>query len=119
MPEFELPEIPAAIIAVLGLVTPWLLALVNQPHWSPLVKRLIAVAGSVVLSLAVLVWYYAWAGDPWPAWPQLVLLGLLVSQATYALIAQPSAKALEQKTSREVPIFNSGGSADSDQSDTP
>ena len=42
MPEFELPEIPAAIIAVLGLVTPWLLALVNQPHWSPLVKRLIA-----------------------------------------------------------------------------
>lgn len=99
-PELELPEIPAFVLVVVNLFAPYIIALVNQPSWSPNAKRLISVAGSLILSVVALGIYYAASGEPIPAWWVLLLLGVLVSQATYSLIAKPlGAKVLEEATS--------------------
>lgn len=100
--EFELPAIPAAIVTIIGVLTPYLVALVNSPRWSTGQKRVVAVVGSLVLTGVSLAIYYASSGEPIPDWWQLLLLGLVVSQAIYALLAKPTAKALETATSKHA-----------------
>lgn len=96
----ELPTLPAGLVAVLGLLTPYAIALLSNPKWSPAAHRLMAVAVSLLVSVAAIFLYYGASEEPVPSLWQLILLGLLVSQAAYALIAKPSAKALETRTSR-------------------
>ena len=98
----ELPTLPAGLVAVLGLLTPYAIALLSNPKWSPSAHRLIAVAVSFIVSVAALFLYYGASGEPVPSLWQLLLLGLLVSQAAYALIMKPSAKSLEARTSGPI-----------------
>lgn len=100
--DIELPTAPAGVVTIIALLAPYLIALVNHPRWTPGWKRLMSVAGSVILTVAGLVGYYAITREPVPDIPQLLLLGLVVSQASFALIAKPTAKRLERATSREL-----------------
>lgn len=96
MGEFTLPVVPVALTAILGLLAPYFIAIVNRPQWSPHVKRIVAVVAVVVLTAVALVLFYAVTKEPVPEWPQLVLLAVVVSQAAYALLLKPTAVALEQ-----------------------
>lgn len=99
-PEIDLPAVPALVLVIANLLSPWVISLVNQSSWTPGWRRFMAVVASAVLTVVALGIYYAYTGEPVPNWPVLVLLGVMVSQATYALIAKPlGAKALEEATS--------------------
>jgi len=95
----ELPEIPAGILTLINLFAPYLIAVVNHPRWSPTQKRLVAVAMSLALTLVVIALYYLITGEPVQSWPLLLILGVLVSQTSHALITRPSASAVERATS--------------------
>lgn len=96
--DIELPTIPAGVLVLLSLVAPYAQALLQRPSWSPTVKKVVSVVLAVVLTGVVLAFYYLYTGDVIPAWPVLVLLAIVVAQASYALVTKPSAQALEQRT---------------------
>jgi len=97
--NIELPPIPAGVLVLLALLAPYLQALVQRPAWRPWVKKVISVVVAFVLTAVVLAFYYVYTGDTVPAWPVLVLLAVVVAQASYALITKRTAAAIEQKTS--------------------
>lgn len=99
--NIELPSIPAGVLVLLGLLAPYVQALIQRPEWSAAVKKWVAVAVAVVLTAVVLAFYYVYTGDVVPAWPVLVLLALVVAQASYTLVTKSTASALEQRTSRQ------------------
>lgn len=90
----ELPVIPTAVLAVVNLLAPFAIAVVNAPRWTAGSKRWMSVAASVLLSLVALAIFYA-SGEPLPNWPQLLLLGVLVSQSSYTLLFKKPATEIE------------------------
>ncbi|MFD8770325.1 hypothetical protein [Microbacterium oxydans] len=100
--NIELPTIPAGVLVLLALAAPYVQALIQRPKWSPTVKRILAVVIPIVLTAIVLAFYFVYTGDTVPAWPALVLLAIVVAQASYALITKNSATELEQRTSPAV-----------------
>lgn len=98
--EIEIPTIPAGILTLLSLLAPYVIALINRPSWSANTKRIVAVVASVVLAAAVIAFYYVYTGDVVPSWPALVLLAIVVVQASHALLTRGSADAVERASSR-------------------
>ncbi len=49
-----------------------------------------------MLTAVVLVFYYAYTGDVIPAWPVLVLLAIVVAQASYAMLTRNTAAVVER-----------------------
>lgn len=92
----ELPEVPTLVITLLSLFAPYAIALVESPNWSKGSKKLIAIAASLALTVIVLAIYYASSGEPIPSWPTLLVLGVLVSQSSYALVTKESAAKVEK-----------------------
>lgn len=92
----DLPEIPALALTVVNLLAPYLVAIVNHPRWSPNSKRILAVMVSVLLSVVALLVVQVASGEPVESWVTLVILGILVSQTSYALVTKKSATALEK-----------------------
>lgn len=98
--DITLPTIPAGALVLLGLFAPYAIGALNgalpfvrQP-WQ---KKVLAIVVAVVLALLTLWLYYAFTGDAVPEWPVLVLLTVLIVQASYALITKPTASAIEQR----------------------
>lgn len=98
--DITLPTIPAGVLVLLGLLAPYVQALIQRPAWTPGVKKVIAVAVAIILTAVTLLFYYAYTGDTIPEWPVLVLLTVVVAQASYTLVTKSTASALEQRTSR-------------------
>lgn len=67
--------------------------------WDLIVKKVAAVVVAIVLTAIVLAFYYVYTGDTVPAWPVLVLLAVVVAQASYAMVTKTSATVLEHRTS--------------------
>lgn len=93
--EIALPTVPLGVLTLLSLLAPYAIALINRPEWPARYKRFVAVATAIVLGLVVLAFYYWSTGDLLPDWPVLILLAVVVSQASYALLLKPSANRLE------------------------
>lgn len=91
----DIPTIPAVIVTLLGIFAPYAIAIVNRPWWSPSTKKIVALIVSVLIAAIALVIYYAATGKPLPQWWTLLLLGLFVTQSSYALVTKPSATRLE------------------------
>ncbi|WP_417510545.1 hypothetical protein [Microbacterium sp.] len=105
--NIELPTIPAGVLVLLALVAPYAVAALNG--WLPFIqkpwqKKAVSVIVSVVLTAAVLAFYYVYTGDVIPQWPVLVLLAIVVAQASYALVTKSTANAVEQATSPTVQL---------------
>ncbi|GGD32972.1 hypothetical protein GCM10010915_11690 [Microbacterium faecale] len=100
--DITLPSIPAGILTLLSLFAPYAIALINRPEWSATVKKVVAIIVAVVLAGLVMAFYYVYTGEPVPEWPVLVLLAIVVAQASYALVTRSSAKTVEQKTPRRL-----------------
>ncbi|MFF3029157.1 hypothetical protein [Microbacterium sp. NPDC057944] len=98
--DITLPTIPAGMLVLLGLLAPYVVGILNgalpfvQKPWQ---RKTLAIIFAVVLAGVVLAFYYAYTGDVIPQWPVLVLLAIVVVQASYALIAKSTASALEQR----------------------
>lgn len=95
--NIDLPAIPAGVMLLLGFFAPYAIALVNSPKWSTASKKLISIAVSIGLALIALAFYYLITKEPlvWENWPVLVLLFIVVAQASYALVTKPSATKVE------------------------
>lgn len=107
MMDITLPSIPAGVLVLLGLLAPYVQALIQRPQWSPAAKKVIAVAVALALTGIVLWFYYVFTGDSVPAWPVLALLALVVAQASYTMVTKSTATALEQRTSPKVTVHES------------
>ncbi|QMU97858.1 hypothetical protein FVO59_12050 [Microbacterium esteraromaticum] len=97
--DITLPTIPAGVLVLLALLAPYVQALIQRPEWSPTVKKIVAVGVALALTTVVLAFYYVYTGDTIPDWPVLVLLAIVVAQASYAMVTKTTATALEQRTS--------------------
>ena len=84
--EIVIPVIPAGVLTLLAFFAPFAIAIINHPGWKAGSKRLVAIVTSIVLGLVVLGFYYLLTGDTPPGWPWLILLTIVVTQATYALL---------------------------------
>jgi len=60
-------------------------------------KKAPAVIVAAVLVVIVLAFYFVYTGDVIPNWPTLVLIGIIVVQASYALFTKTTASAVESK----------------------
>ncbi|SDT22768.1 hypothetical protein [Microterricola viridarii] len=100
--DITLPTIPLGVLTLLALFAPCAVALINQPAWPAKWKRAVGVIMAIVLAAVVLVLYYVLTGDVLPDWPWLLLLAVLVSQTSYALLLKPSATRLESSTARHL-----------------
>lgn len=96
----DIPTVPAAIITLLGFFAPYAIALVNRPEWSTNTKRIVAVFASLVLAAIALVIYFVATGEPIPEWWTMLLLCVVVTQASHSLIMRESADKLELATSK-------------------
>lgn len=92
----ELEPIPTIITTVLGVLTPYVVAFINHQKWSGTSKRLVAVAASVLLTLVALGIYLLVSGEGVSDWWSFVILGVTVSQTSYALLVKGSSKAVEK-----------------------
>lgn len=105
--DITLPTIPAGVLVLLAIAAPYVQALIQRPKWSPMAKKIIAVVLAIVLTAIVLAFYYVYTGDTVPAWPVLILLAIVVAQASYTLVAKSTASALEQRTSPTITVHES------------
>lgn len=104
----DIPTVPAVIVTLLGIFAPYAIAVVNRPEWSVNARKVVAVLASLVIAALALVIYFAATGEPIPQWWVLLLLGLFVTQASYALVTKPTAARLESFTTPTVVGVNSG-----------
>jgi hypothetical protein len=93
--DITLPIIPSGITVLLAFFAPYAIAVINHPAWPSKYKRLVSLVVTVLLAGVSMLFYYMMTGYIFPDPAQFVLLFLIISQAAYALILKPSAKALE------------------------
>lgn len=96
--DITLPAIPAGMLVLLALFAPYaigglngVLPFIRRP-WQ---KKALSIGVAVGLAAIILVGYYAYTGDILPDWPALVLLTVVVVQASCALITKSTATAVE------------------------
>jgi threonine/homoserine efflux transporter RhtA len=91
--DISIPTIPIGILVLLNFFAPFATAVAIDPRWPAKLKKGIAVVVAIVLAIAVVLFSW-WMGDPLPDWPALILLAVVISQASYALITKRPADAL-------------------------
>lgn len=90
-----------AIVASVGLLTPLLTAVVEQPQWSTRTRTALSVAVSIVVGIVTYIGTHGLVLDS-PAAVVAVVIGvILASAAAYQTLWQPSgiARAVEHRTS--------------------
>ncbi|HWU30180.1 MAG TPA: hypothetical protein VN041_13945 [Microbacterium sp.] len=108
--DITLPTIPAGVLVLLGLVSPFAVALINgavKAIRKPWQKKAVAILVAIILTAVVLWFYYAYTGDVVPQWPALVLLTIVVGQFSYSMVTKTPASALEQRISPTITVHES------------
>lgn len=90
---FDIPAVPLGIVALLNFFAPYAASFPINPNWSTGQKKVAAIVVAVaVAGIALLI---AWGlGFELPAWPILLILGVLVSQTAYDLVHKKTADKL-------------------------
>jgi hypothetical protein len=97
--EITIPAIPIGLLTLLGFLTPLAVALVTKPAWTAAQRKIVSIIISALLAAVALILYYAISHDPLPEWPLLVLLAIVVAQASYTLVLKGAADRIDQATS--------------------
>lgn len=103
--EIELPSIPAGVLTLLAFFSPYAIAALNgilpfvKKSWQ---KKVVTVTFSAALAAVVIVFYIAMTGEPLPSWPVFVILSLLITSASYALVMKKSATRIESAVDPNV-----------------
>lgn len=98
--DITLPTIPAGLLVLMALFAPYASAALNGALsfvTKPWQKKAVAIVIALLLTAIVLVGYYVTTGDTIPDWPVLVLLAIVVAQASYALVTKSTATVVEHK----------------------
>lgn len=98
----DLPAIPAGVLTLLAFFAPYAVAIINEPRWPAAWKKAVAIIVALALALVVLGFYVWMTGDVPASWPVLILLTLVVMQASYAMVTKPTATAIEEKTAHPL-----------------
>jgi glucan phosphoethanolaminetransferase (alkaline phosphatase superfamily) len=93
--EVTLPVIPSGLTVLLAFLAPYAVAVINHPAWAPKYKRLVSIVVTILLAAVSMLFYFMQTGYVFPDPVQFILLFLMISQAAYALLLKPSAKAVE------------------------
>lgn len=115
--DITIPEVPAGILTLLSFFAPYAIALVNRPTWSASAKRLMSVGVSVLLAAAVWVLYFAITGDGLTDWPKMIILAVVITQASYALVTEESSKAVSRAVHLGDADDEGGGDEDDEERD--
>lgn len=92
--NIEIPAIPVGVLVLLQFFAPYAIAIAQNPRWTPAQKKVVAIILSVVLTAVVLAVAVLGFGLPIGSWWVFGLLGVVVSQASYALITGTAARNL-------------------------
>jgi hypothetical protein len=93
--DIAIPAVPVGVLVLLNFFAPYATAIVVDPRWPAAQKKLVAIVVSIALAAIVMLLAW-WLGSPVPAWPVLLLLAVVVSQASYDLVTKRSADALSR-----------------------
>ena len=96
--DVAIPAVPVGVLVLLNFFAPYATSIVVQPWWPTSAKKWVAIAVALLLSAVVLLLAFFGFGEPIPSWPVLLLLGVVVSQASYDLILKKSADRLTAAT---------------------
>lgn len=102
--NIDLPEVPAGILTLLSFFAPYAIALINNPRWSKAQRKIVSVAVPIILAVVVWVIYFAMTGDGLHEWPVMILLAVVIAQASYSLVLKNSAKKVEKATHSDSEI---------------
>lgn len=94
MNELIIPTIPAGVVVLLNFFAPYAVSIAINPRWPEARKKLVAIAISVLLALVVMLLAFFGFGVEIPSWPSLIVLAVVVCQASYALVTKPTADQL-------------------------
>lgn len=97
MAEITIPEVPAGILALLSFFAPYAVALINRPAWSSNTKRVVGIVVPALLALLVWIMYWFMTGDGLHDWPKMILLAVVITQTSYALVTEKSATRVEER----------------------
>jgi hypothetical protein len=97
--SISIPAVPIGILTLLGFLTPLAIAVVTNPAWSAAQRKIVSIITSIALAAGALVLYFALTHEPIPEWPLLVLLSLVVAQASYTLVLKGVADRIDRATS--------------------
>ena len=101
-----MPEL--TIAGILGFLAPLLVAIVNQPKFSPLVRRIIAIVVSVLLALVAMFVSGTFIVPTDPRGVGITILAVIgIAQIAYGLIWKPSGLTdqLEAATSKKETVL--------------
>lgn len=98
--DIAIPAVPTGVLVLLNFFAPYATSLVVQSWWPRAAKKWVAIGVSLVLAAGVLAIAFLGFGLAIPAWPVLLLLGVVVSQTSYDLILKDSANQLTHVTSK-------------------
>jgi hypothetical protein len=93
--DITLPIIPSGLTVLLAFFAPYAVAVINHPSWQPKYKRIVSLVVTILLAAVSMLFYFMMTGYVFPDPAQFILLFLIISQAAYALLLKPSAKAVE------------------------
>lgn len=99
--DITLPTLPAGMLVLLTFFAPYAVGALNgvlpfvKKSWQ---KKLVAIVVAVVLAAIVIVGYYLLTGDALTQWPAMVLLAIVLVQASYALVTKDAATSIEHRT---------------------
>lgn len=99
-PVFEIPVVPASILVLLNIASPYIVSFFAYFNWPSATKKIVAVVVSFVGSAAVLVvsLIVGWIPQDFTplGWVTLFVLGLGIQQSFYGLIFKESADAFSK-----------------------
>lgn len=97
-PATIIPTVPTIVLVLLNFFAPYLVSVISSPLWPKSATKWISIAISGLLAAVVLIIAHFAFGFAIPAWPQLILLGIVVTQASYSLLLKDSADAVKNST---------------------
>jgi hypothetical protein len=90
-PTTIIPTVPTLLLVLVNFFVPYAVALVTAPFWPKTAKKFVSIGVSLILTAAVLTIAHFGFAYAIPTWPQLLLLGILVSQTVYTTLLKPTA----------------------------
>lgn len=97
-PAFTVPTVPAIVVLLVNFGAPYLVSVVQSPLWPKNAKKIASVIVSVLLTAIVLVVAHFGFAFVIPAWPELIILGIVCCAFSYSVLLKDSADAITNST---------------------
>jgi hypothetical protein len=93
-PSTIIPTVPTIVLVLVNFFAPYVVSLVTADFWPTAAKKWVSIAVAALLAAVVLIVAHFGFGFAIPAWPQLILLGIVITQASYSILLKDSADAV-------------------------